>query len=516
MIFVITLITFALGVYVRRISEQSPLLPGDLISFEFDPYAIGFAVQELVVPVVLIYIFSATALFRRFINDETAPRDTLKLFGVLAMIQLLTLSYYLVLSSLADDQVTFGVLIVVVGSLLGGWRVGLGLGLITMFVNGAQNLIDYPEENLLLLYQAEGLRVLFNLTFWYDLLFWRFLVDMEATSVLWAGVVAGLSVDLLGERRFRPAAALTLQIGIEVGVGYLTATAWDEPALLVSFLIPSAVTSGLAMIAIILIVRNVQAEAAQRKAEAVELALTHAKLSALRAQINPHFLFNALNTIRYFVRTDPVAARRMLLNLSEVLQHTLRAGDFVPLQNELNYVEAYLSLEKKRLDERLQIVWSVQAATWLHYPVPTLILQPVVENAIIHGIAKKTKGGTVSITIEKVNNDLVLRVEDDGPGIAPARLSEILNREQASNALPALVTQPRVVNPPVSAVQVNAVGRSKGKVSIGLRNVDQRLQTLYGDKYRLLVESEVGCGTTVQIKIPIEDEQAVVKDEAHE
>jgi hypothetical protein len=91
--------------------------------------------------------------------------------------------------------------------------------------------------------------------FLYDLFVWRFLVDMEASSALWAGIVAALGADLLGQRRFVPAGALPLQIGIEVGVGYLTATAWDEPALLVSFLIPSALISGLAMLTITLIVR---------------------------------------------------------------------------------------------------------------------------------------------------------------------------------------------------------------------------------------------------------------------
>ncbi len=471
----ISLAAFALAVYVRQFSEQPPLLPLDLTAFEFGPYAIGFAVQELAFPVVLIYIFSTTALFKRIINGETIPRDTLKLFGVLAVIQLFTLSYYLLLSSLADDQVTFGVLIVVTGSLLGGWRVGLGLGIITMFVNGTQNLVDYPEEELLLLYQTEGLRVLFNPAFWYDLLVWRFLVDMEASSALWAGIVAALGADLLGQRRFVPAGALTLQIGIEVGVGYLTATAWDEPALLVSFLIPSALISGLAMLTITLIVRNVQAEAVRQKAEAAELALTQAELRALRAQINPHFLFNALNTIRYFVRVDPETARRLLINLSEVFQRALRAGEFVPLQDEISYIEAYLALEKARLDQRLQINWSIQAKAWLEYPVPTLIFQPVVENAVVHGIAKKAKGGTVSITIARTDNNLLLQVEDDGLGIDSVRLAEILTPEQPKTT------------------------------SIGLRNIDGRLRMLYGESYRLAIESEAGRGACVKIKIPIED-----------
>ena len=94
---------------------------------------------------------------------------------------------------------------------------------------------------------------------------------------------------------------------------------------------------------------------AERRAREGELALTQAELAALRAQINPHFLFNALNTIRYFVRTDPDQARTLLLKLSEVFQRVLRSGAFVPLADEIAYAEAYLALEQARLGERLRV-----------------------------------------------------------------------------------------------------------------------------------------------------------------
>ena len=240
-----------------------------------------------------------------------------------------------------------------------------------------------------------------------------------------------------------------------------------------AYLLPIALVSGLAMAVIALIVRNVQAESDRRKTAAAELALARAELRALRAQINPHFLFNALNTIRYFVRTDAKAARRLLLDLSEVFQRALRSGEFVPLQDEISYVEAYLALEKARLDDRLQVEWAIRAEDRLDQPVPTLVLQPVVENAVVHGIAKMPEGGTVQITIEEADGDLLLRVEDDGPGIAPQRLAEILDQEMESG-------------------------------SIGLRNIDGRLLALYGEAYRLEIQSAVGSGTRVQIRIPIE------------
>ena len=106
--------------------------------------------------------------------------------------------------------------------------------------------------------------------------------------------------------------------------------------------------------------------------------------------------------------------------------------------------------------------------------VPTLILQPIVENAVLHGIAKVPGGGTVRVLAEERDGDLLLRVEDDGPGMAPERLAEVLDPEQKVNG------------------------------SIGLRNVDGRLRALYGEEYRLVVESQVGRGTRVQIRIPVE------------
>ena len=135
-------------------------------------------------------------------------------------------------------------------------------------------------------------------------------------------------------------------------------------------------------------------------------------------------------------------------------------------------MEAYLALEKARLDDRLKVEWSVPTKAWLDHPVPTLILQPIVENAVIHGIARKPGGGTVRVAIGEADGDLLLRVEDDGAGIEAARLAEILGPGQANGA------------------------------AIGLRNIDGRLRALYGDDYRLAVESEVGRGTSVRIRIP--------------
>jgi LytS/YehU family sensor histidine kinase len=251
------------------------------------------------------------------------------------------------------------------------------------------------------------------------------------------------------------------------------AVSWHDPLVLAGFLIPGGVASGLAVAAFGLLVNRAQTSIARRKAAAADLARAKAEVRALRAQINPHFLFNALNTIRYLVRTDPPAARRLLLDLSAIFQHALRSGDFVPLQKEIEYVKAYLAVEQTRLEERLQVEWNIEADNRLDHPVPTLILQPIVENAIIHGIARTPGGGKVVITIGQGENELVLQVRDDGPGITPERLAEVLSSHQTEST------------------------------SIGLRNVDGRLRTLYGSDHGLLVASE-GNGTLVEIRIPIE------------
>jgi sensor histidine kinase YesM len=466
----LTLVVFAWALRVRQISEYPPLSPASLIDFDFDTYEIGVILQELLIPVALIYLLSGTGPFRRIVGGKAAPRDALKLFGALTVVQVLSLSYILV----TDELATFGVLVVVVGGLLGGWRMGLGLGLITMLALGTQECVLYSEEEeLLLIYQMEGWRGLFDPALLSDTFFWYYIADLGASSVVWAGLVSGLFASLLEERRFTPLATLGLGVGISLGIGYSTAISWQDPAILAVYVVPSALISGLAMVAVALIVRGVQAGAAQRKAETAELARIQAELLALRAQINPHFLFNAINTIRYFVRTDPETARRLLLDLSEVFQRALRSGEFVPLRDELDYVGAYLALEKARLDERLQIEQAIEAEALLDHPVPTLILQPIVENAVAHGIAKKSKGGTVRVSVEQLGGDLMLRVEDDGPGIPPARLVEVLGQDRGSG------------------------------MSIGLRNVDGRLRTLYGEDYRLIVESEPDRGTRVKIKIPI-------------
>jgi LytS/YehU family sensor histidine kinase len=473
----VTWAAFLLASYARQVSPEFlhlGLSPDKATSFSFNPYGVGLAFHLTLVPLALIYLFTNTDLFRRVVSRKVAPRDTLKLFIGLAVVQLLADGYNLWLSDSIGEPPLHHLtcpVVVAVGGLLGGWKVGLGLGLTTMLFRGTQNwYVDFAPE-LLFLLQSRGLMGLRWLP-WKPLL--ERYVAMRVWAVVWLGVVSGLYADLAGKHRLTPLAALVLGTGTELVHGLLKVTAGDSTAVYFMLLMPNMLVTGLAMVVAVLVMRNVQARAAQHKAEAAELARARAELRALQAQINPHFLFNALNTIRYFVRTDSETARRLLLHLSEIFQRALRSGERVPLRDEVGYVKAYLALEKARLNDRLQVEWSIQAKDWLDHPVPTLILQPMVENAVIHGIATQPQGGTVRITIEQADDDLVLRVEDDGTGIPAAQLAAILDSAEAGNE------------------------------GIGLRNVDSRLRVLYGEEHRLILESKVGHGTRVEIRIPVE------------
>lgn len=500
-IIVVTVVALGLAWQARQAwPDVPPLSLAELTAFEYNPYLIGYIFQGIVVPAVLIYLYSTTRLFRRVVSGDNAPGDALKLFGGLALIQLLVLAFDLWRFLVGGEPPTavLGLLVVVTAGLLGGWRMGLGLGLIVLFFRGTQQLFLFVLQplgpELRFIFQTGGLGALLAEFPVGRILLDHYVYNLWAMSAVWAGLVAGLCAQVLGESRFSPLAAFALGSGIDLGAGYLTAIAGVPPGVL--FLIPSVLVSGVATAAVALIVRNVQAEAAQRKAAAAELALAQAELRALRAQINPHFLFNALNTIRYFVRTDAEAARRLLLNLSEVFQRALRSGEFVPLRDELSYVEAYLALEGARLGERLRVEWVLEPhehsqdggqsgqageSGLMDHQVPTLILQPIVENAIRHGVAKRPEGGSVRITVDQAAGALVLGVQDDGPGIEPDRLAELLAPLQHGEP----------------------VGSPETRASIGLRNVDGRLRALYGQEYRLRVEARVGHGTDVQIRIPL-------------
>jgi two-component system LytT family sensor kinase len=211
-----------------------------------------------------------------------------------------------------------------------------------------------------------------------------------------------------------------------------------------------------------------------RNREAVLLQqVTEAELLALRAQVNPHFLFNSLNSIADLVVTNPGQAETMTLRLARVFRHVLAnsARPLIALHEEIEFLETYLQIEEARFGSRLHVKIAVDPAVAMQQ-IPSLMLQPIVENALKHGLGPKPGPGHLWITAEADGNQVRLRVEDDGVGPAIAALG--LN---GSN------------------------GRSNG---VGLENVAQRLNALYQDQGRMTLEVRQAGGTRVTILLPRE------------
>jgi two-component system LytT family sensor kinase len=203
--------------------------------------------------------------------------------------------------------------------------------------------------------------------------------------------------------------------------------------------------------------------------------LAEAQVRALRAQISPHFIFNALTAIASFVRTDPERARELLLDFADFTRYSSRThGEYTTLAEELRSVDRYLQLEKARFGDRLQVVLRV-APEVLPVAVPYLCLQPLVENAVQHGLERGRGSGTVTVVAEDDGGLCRITVEDDGAGSDPERVRQVL-----------------------AGTAEDAVGHA----SIGLANVDARLRAVYGDEHGLVVETAVGAGTKVTVRVP--------------
>jgi two-component system, LytTR family, sensor kinase len=204
----------------------------------------------------------------------------------------------------------------------------------------------------------------------------------------------------------------------------------------------------------------------EMKLEEQARLLMQARLEALTSQINPHFLFNTLNSVASLIRSDPHQARVMVVKLSQVLRRLLRKSEnFNPLREELSFIEDYLSIEVVRFGDKLRFEKRIDEDT-LDMLVPSMLLQPLVENSIKHGLSGKVEGGTIRIAASRGDSKLHLRVEDDGVGISEAKLATLLDQ------------------------------------GIGVSNVNERLKVLFGHDYRIWIDSQPGRGTSVQIEVP--------------
>lgn len=204
----------------------------------------------------------------------------------------------------------------------------------------------------------------------------------------------------------------------------------------------------------------------EMKLEEQQRLLLQARMDALQSQINPHFLFNTLNSVSSLVRFDPDTARIMIVKLSNILRRLLGRGDnFVRLRDEFNFIDDYLDIEVVRFGrDKLKVVKEEEPES-LDAIVPSMILQPLVENSIKHGISPKVDGGSIYLRSRVVNGRLVIEVEDDGVGLAASG--------------------------------------DGGGTGIGLANVKERLKVLYGDAAWMELESRERTGTVVRLVLPM-------------
>jgi two-component system LytT family sensor kinase len=195
-----------------------------------------------------------------------------------------------------------------------------------------------------------------------------------------------------------------------------------------------------------------------------------AELRFLRAQISPHFVYNALTAIESYVRRDPDRARELLLDFADFTRYTFATyGTTTTVAEELRLVDIYLELERARFGDRFHVTLRV-APEVLSVELPSLILQPIVENALRHGL-EPSRSGTLRITVEDGDSEAIISVDDDGVGVDPGRMRRILSG-------------------------------TGGEDGVGLRNVDERLRAVFGEEHGLVVDTAVGAGTRVSMRIP--------------
>jgi two-component system LytT family sensor kinase len=195
--------------------------------------------------------------------------------------------------------------------------------------------------------------------------------------------------------------------------------------------------------------------------------LLRARMDALSSQINPHFLFNTLNTVSALIRIDPDSARGVVLKLSNILRRLLRKHEtFVPLREELSFIDDYLDIEVARFGhDNLDIVKEIDEVT-LETFIPSMLLQPMVENSLKHGLAPKLEGGRILLRTTSKNGRLQIEIADNGVGISEEKMPHVYVE------------------------------------GIGLSNVRERLRVLYGEDFQLDIESHEGQGTTIRIDVP--------------
>ena len=218
----------------------------------------------------------------------------------------------------------------------------------------------------------------------------------------------------------------------------------------------------------------------QIKLEEQERLLLHARMEALQNQINPHFLFNTLNSISSLVRFDPDKARDVIFKLATILRRLLNSSEaFAPLREEFEFIDNYLDIEVVRFGrDKLRVVKDLDPAS-LDVVVPSMLLQPLIENSIKHGLSPKVEGGSITLRSRVSDSRLLIEVEDDGVGMGGTQLNE---------------------------------RSSWAGMGIGMANISERLQVLYGDTARMTIDSHEGKGTLIRIRLPLIESDSSVPE----
>ena len=206
------------------------------------------------------------------------------------------------------------------------------------------------------------------------------------------------------------------------------------------------------------------AQLIEAEKQAMELKLQESQISIMLSQIQPHFLYNTLNSIYQLCETNPMRARSLVNSFSEYLRNNLSSLEdpgLIPFATELSHVNTYLDIEKVRFEDTLEVEYDIKC---VNFSLPVLAVQPIVENAVKHGTSKKRGGGTVKIRTDEDNESYIIEVSDTGCGFDPAK------------------------------------PRDDGKRHVGIENVKQRLSNMCGGT--LTIESTVGVGTIATIIIP--------------
>lgn len=389
--------------------------------------------ERMAMITMFTYIVLRTNIMKYLVKDKYNRRDKIIIVITFSILAILGTYFgiYITDNSLANSRP--------IGAIVAGYLGGPGIGIIVGAISGLHrySLGGFTAFACALSTIAEGaIGGIFRITF-----------KKQSLSPVIAGIAA-------------VAAEITQMIIILILSNDLNAAIELEKTIALSMIIINPIGVFLIVSAIESSKRLVDGEVKLVKLKEENKI---AELKALKAQIEPHFLFNSLNVISAYCRTDGEKAKDLILNLSNYFRSTLEIeGDFSTLEKELILIKAYIAIEQARFSDRLLVKFSIDE-NLINIKFPILLLQPIVENAIKHGILKKIDGGVVSIFIKDNQDKIYVEISDNGVGF-----------ENTDKSI---------------------------STGIGLKNVNNRLKLLYGDKYNLNIESS-SCGSSVSFYIP--------------